>query len=64
MLAKTGAGCRHLELSLYFELMADARTLPLSPKWLKSSLLKVAEKPSTGGVGVGRPRPETHVTQA
>jgi len=35
--AKMGAGCRRLELSLHFELMADARTVPLSPTWLKSS---------------------------
>jgi hypothetical protein len=29
LLAKTGAGRRRLALSLHFELMADARTLPL-----------------------------------
>jgi hypothetical protein len=38
------AGCRRLELSLHFDLMADARTLPLAPKWLKSSVERLSGK--------------------
>ena len=38
LLAKTVAERRRLKLSLHFELIAYACPLPLSPKWLKSSL--------------------------
>jgi hypothetical protein len=42
-LAKSGAaGRRRLKLSLHFELMADGCPLPLSPKWLKSSVERLS----------------------
>ena len=45
---------RRLKLSLHFELMADGCPLPLSPKWLKSSITEFSEAPQ--GKSAARPR--------